>query len=267
MKRILLPIAAAAALAAGAGAAPAPGIYVTAEHTALRITRVGDPDWEDLAQPTEKQDAVFVDRQRPFQTIIGIGGALTDASAETFDKLPADRQRELLRAYFDPESGIGYTLARTSIASCDFSSDVYDYVPKGDADLKNFSIAHDLRHRVPFIRAAIAAARGRLTIFASPWSPPGWMKDNGDKLHGGSLLPRYYQSWANYYCSFIEAYAKEDIPIWGLTVQNEPMAVQTWESCVYTAEQERDFVKNYLGPTLAARGLGGKRLIVWDHNR
>ena len=86
-------------------------------------------------------------------------------------------------------------------------------------------------------------------------------------LHGGSLKPDCYQAWASYCAKFIEAYEKEGIPIWGMTVQNEPMAVQKWESCVYTAEQERDFVKDYLGPTLAKDGLGDKKIMIWDHNR
>jgi len=86
-------------------------------------------------------------------------------------------------------------------------------------------------------------------------------------LHGGKLLAAYRQSWANYYVKFINAYEKEGIPVWGLTLQNEPLAKQTWESCNYTAEEERDFIKEYLGPTLKAQGLGEKKLIAWDHNR
>jgi glucosylceramidase len=86
-------------------------------------------------------------------------------------------------------------------------------------------------------------------------------------LKGGKLLPEFYQSWANYYAKFIKEYEAAGIPIWGLTIQNEPMAVQSWESCIYTAEEERDFLKNYLGPTLEKEGLGNKKIIVWDHNR
>ena len=93
------------------------------------------------------------------------------------------------------------------------------------------------------------------------------MKDNSDMLQGGKLKPEYYDSWARYYGKFIHAYEKEGIPIWGLTVQNEPLANQTWESCIYTAEEERDFVKNYLGPALQKAGLKGKKIIIWDHNR
>ena len=100
------------------------------------------------------------------------------------------------------------------------------------------------------------AAGGKLTLFASPWSPPAWMKDNNDMLHGGKLKPDFFQPWAKYYTKFIKAYEKEGIPVWGITVQNEPMATQRWESCIYTAEEERDFLKNYLGPTMAKRRFG-----------
>jgi glucosylceramidase len=82
-----------------------------------------------------------------------------------------------------------------------------------------------------------------------------------------SCRPEFHQSWASYYPKFIKAYEREGVPIWGLSIQNEPMATQKWESCIYTAEEERDFLKNYLGPTLKREGLGDKKIIAWDHNR
>lgn len=242
-------------------------VYLTAKDTDLRLAKTAELHWTDLAQPTEKVDVLFIDPSKTFQTIIGIGGALTDAAAETFDKLPTAKQQELLRAYFDPSEGLGYSLGRTNINSCDFSSDMYTYVAEGDAELKTFDVEHDRKYRIPFIRQVLNTAGKNFTLYASPWSPPAWMKDNNDMLHGGSLKPEYYSAWANYYANFIEAYAKEGIPVWGITVQNEPLAVQPWESCIYTAQQERDFVKNFLGPTLVARGLADKKIIVWDHNR
>jgi glucosylceramidase len=242
-------------------------VYTTAEKTNLRLTPTDTLQFTFMGQPKETQACVFVDPSKTFQTFVGIGGALTDASAETFAMLPKEKQKEILQAYYDPKKGIGYTLARTNIHSCDFSSGSYTYVADGDKELKTFSVAHDEQYRIPFIKQAIAAAGGKLTLFASPWSPPSWMKDNNSMLHGGKLKPEFYQPWANYYSKFIKAYAKEGIPIWGLTIQNEPMATQTWESCVYTAEEERDFLKNYLGPTLKRDGLSDKKIIVWDHNR
>ena len=223
-------------------------VYLTVKGTDLRLAKTEELTWTAMPQPSEKVDVVFVDPTKTFQSILGIGGALTDASAETFYKLPADKQREILQAYFDPDQGIGYTLGRTNIHSCDFSSDMYTYVADGDKDLTSFNIEHDRKYRIPFIKQVLATAGKNFTLFASPWSPPAWMKDNNNMLHGGSLKPEFNSAWANYYASFIEAYAKEGIPIWGVSVQNEPMAVQTWESCVYTAQQERDFIKNLPRP-------------------
>lgn len=242
-------------------------VYTTAENTKLRISQTETVQFVDFGQPKETQPCVFVDPAKTFQTLVGIGGALTDASAETFAKLPKEKQQELLQQYYDVNKGIGYSIARTNIHSCDFSSGSYTYVTENDAALKSFSVAHDKEFRIPFIKQAIAAAGGKLTLFASPWSPPAWMKDNNDMLHGGKLLPKYNQSWANYYVKYIKAYETEGIPVWGLTVQNEPMATQTWESCVFTGEEERDFIKKFLGPTLQKAGMANKKLIAWDHNR
>jgi glucosylceramidase len=242
-------------------------VYTTADSTSHRLALTDTLSFTELAQPKETDICVFVNPDRTFQTFLGIGGALTDASAETFYKLPEAKQTEVLNAYYDSEKGIGYTLARTTIHSSDFSSASYTYVTDGDSTLSSFNIEHDRKFRLPLIKKAIAVAGGKLTMFASPWSPPAWMKDNNDMLHGGKLKPQYYQNWANYFTKFINAYEKEGVPIWGVSIQNEPMATQTWESCIYTAENERDFLKNNLGPTLQKDGLGDKKIIVWDHNR
>jgi glucosylceramidase len=113
----------------------------------------------------------------------------------------------------------------------------------------------------------MTASGGKLNLYASPWSPPAFMKTNGEMLHGGKLKPEYYESWAKYYTKFIKAYEKEGVPVWGITIQNEPMATQRWESCIYTGEEERDFLKNHLGPTMEKEGLKDKKIIGWDHNR
>ena len=242
-------------------------VYTTADNTAHRLSATETLAFKPMGQPVETQICVFVDPSKRAQTILGIGGALTDAAAETFAKLPAGKQEEFINAHFDPRKGIGYRLARTSIHSCDFSSGSYTYVDEGDKELKSFSVAHDRQYRIPLIKRAMAATGGKLTLFASPWSPPAFMKTNHDMLHGGKLRPEFRQSWANYYAKFIKAYAQEGIPVWGISIQNEPMATQTWESCIYSAEDERDFLKNFLGPTMKREGLGDRKIIVWDHNR
>jgi glucosylceramidase len=242
-------------------------VYTTADKTDHRISLTDTLSFKPMGQPKETQICVFVDPARQFQTFLGVGGALTDASAETYAMLPKEKQREILNAYFDDQQGIGYKLARTNIHSCDFSSGSYTYVNEGDKQLKSFSVEHDQQYRIPFIKQVLAATHGKLNIFASPWSPPAFMKDTNNMLRGGELKPEFYQSWANYYAKFIKAYQSEGIPVWGLSIQNEPMATQKWESCIYSAEQERDFLKNYLGPTLMREGLGDKKIIAWDHNR
>lgn len=274
MKKIILHIAFGAILANFAtwGTAQQTKIwnatvYTTAENTDLKISKTANLQFQKASQPIEKDIWVFVDPSKTFQSMIGIGGAITDASAETFAKLPKQQQDELLQAFFDPQKGIGFSIARTNIGSCDFSSDTYSYIKENDTQLKTFSIVHDEKYKIPLIKKAKTTAGGVLPLFVSPWSPPAWMKDNNSLVQGGTLLPKYRQTWANYYVKFIRAYEALGIPIWGLSVQNEPMATQKWESCIYTAEDERDFIKKYIGPTLVKSGLANKKLIAWDHNR
>jgi len=242
-------------------------VFTTASNSNLRLVKTEDLTFAAAGQPLESEVSVFVNPKKTFQSFLGIGGAITDASAEIFAQLPADKQEEFLKAYYDEEEGIGYTLCRTPIHSCDFSSASYTYIEEGDKELATFSIEHDRQYKIPMIKRATEAAGGTLLLYASPWSPPAFMKDNNNVLQGGSLLPEYYDPWALYYTKFIKAYEEEGMPIWGITIQNEPMAVQRWESCIYTAEQERDFLKNHLGPIMEKEGLGDKKIVVWDHNR
>lgn len=241
-------------------------IYTTAKDTDLRLTKTGERLFKQKVQPLENEVAVFVNPKKTFQTYLGIGGAITDASSEVFSTLNKDKQNELLQSLYGKD-GIGYNLIRTSIHSSDFGLGSHTYIEEGDADLVTFSIEKDKEKRLPFIKQAIDLIGEDLVFYASPWSPPAFMKTNNNMLQGGKLLPEYRQAWANYYVKFIEAYEAEGIPVWGLTIQNEPMAVQRWESCIYTAEEERDFLKDYLGPTLEKAGLGDKNIVVWDHNR
>ena len=243
-------------------------VYTTAENTNLRISLTSSNKvFKNVDQAVESEVSIFVNPNKTFQTFLGIGGAITDASAEVFAKLSNDEQQKLLDAYFDKENGIGYSLLRTTIHSSDFASGSYTYVSDIDKELKTFSIDHDKQFRIPLIKKAIIAAGGTIHLYASPWSPPAFMKSNKNMLQGGKLLPEFYHSWALYYTKFIKAYEEEGMPIWGITIQNEPMATQRWESCIYTAEEERDFLKNHLGPVMEQEGLGDKNIVVWDHNR
>jgi glucosylceramidase len=242
-------------------------VYATSANTANRLTPSENLKFELASQPVETEISVFVEPNITFQKFMGIGGAITDASAEIFAKLSKEKQQELLDAYYTTDKGIGYSLLRTTIHSSDFGTNTYTYIKEGDAALKTFSIEPDQKYRLPMLKRAIATAGGKLLTYATPWSPPAFMKNTNNMLKGGVLLPEFYQEWANYYVKFIKAYEKEGIPIWGTSTQNEPLATQTWESCLYTAEGERDFIKNYLGPTLKKEGLGDKKIVIWDHNR
>ncbi len=238
----------------------------TARETEDRLTPQPTLTFQPIR--TELTPSVLVDTQKTFQEILGFGGAFTEAAAVNMNKMSPDRQAEILKAYFDPREGHGYSLCRTHINSCDFSLGNYAYadVP-GDEELRHFSIDHDRQQIIPLIQSAQKIAGRPITLFASPWSPPAWMKTNGQMNHGGRLKPEYREAWARYYCRYIREYEQEGITIWGISVQNEPAAVQTWDSCEYTAEEERDFVREYLGPTLEKEGLSHIRVIIWDHNR
>ena len=243
-------------------------IYTTESQSNVKLAQSNIiPRFSSIEQPKEVHNGIYVNPEVTFQTFVGIGAALTDAAAETFYKLGKNEQDFFLKAYFSREEGIGYTLARTIIHSCDFSSESYTYIEEGDKDLKTFSIERDLEYRIPFTKRVLDIAPKDIVVYASPWSPPAFMKTNNNMLQGGKLKKEYYPAWANYFTKFIKAYENEGIPIWGLTIQNEPMAVQRWESCIYTAEEERDFLKYHLGPTLEREGLQNKKIIVWDHNR
>jgi glucosylceramidase len=243
-------------------------VYVTAESTGQLLARTGFRAFEPLEQPDENYPTIFVDKDKTFQTIEGFGGAFTDAAAITFGKLPKDVQQQFLKECFDPVNGNGYNLCRTTIHSCDYSDEMYTYDDvEGDKNLKYFSIKHDFQYRIPMIKSAMEASKGNLRFFASPWSPPGWMKTNNEMKHGGKLKPEYNQTWADYFVKYVEAYKAEGIPMWGLTVQNEAMATQVWESCIFTANEEKDFVRDYLGPALYRNKMADIKLMIWDHNR
>jgi glucosylceramidase len=243
-------------------------VYVTAESTKQLLARTGFRAFEPLEQPDENYPTIMVDDDKTFQTIEGFGGAFTDAAAITFGKLPKDVQKQFLKECFDPVEGNGYNLCRTTIHSCDYSDVMYTYDDvEGDKELKHFSIEHDNLFRIPMIKSSMEASKGNLRFFASPWSPPGWMKTNNEMKHGGKLKPEYNQTWADYFVKYIKAYHAIGIPMWGLTVQNEAMATQVWESCIFTANEEKDFVRDYLGPTLHRNNLADVKLMIWDHNR
>ncbi len=240
--------------------------FCTAFNTGDRLSELAPLALESASNSSGP--AIFIDTTVKFQEFLGFGGAFTEASAVTLAKMPSHQRQAILSAYFSPDTGNAYTLCRTHINSCDFALGNYAYTEvDGDVSLEHFSIERDRQTLIPLIRDAMQLSGDQLKLFASPWSPPAWMKTNGKMNNGGKLKPEYRQTWADYYVRYITEYRQAQIPIWGLTVQNEPEAAQTWDSCLYSGEEERDFVRDYLGPTLQASGLGDVKVIIWDHNR
>jgi glucosylceramidase len=211
---------------------------------------------------------LWVDTTRRFQRLEGFGGAFTEAAATTWLKLSPPQREAFLRGYFDPRDGHGYMLCRVHMNSCDFALGNYAHVETaGDLALDSFSIDRDRQALLPMIQASQRIAGQPLKLLASPWSPPAWMKDSGRMNEGGRLRPECRAAWAQCFVRFVQAYEAEGVPIWGVSVQNEPEAHQRWDSCLYSAEEERDFVRDHLGPALHAAGLARVRIVVWDHNR
>lgn len=201
-----------------------------------------------------------------FQTITGFGGAFTESSAYLLKKLSQKNRDLILKAYFS-EEGANYSLCRTHMNSCDFSLNQYSYTPTEDKELKDFSVKEDMDDLIPMIKQAQAISKDGFKLFASPWTAPPWMKDNKEWV-GGKLLKEYYPTWALFFSKYIEAYKKQDIELWGFTVENEPHGNgNNWESMHFSPEEMTDFVQHHLGPKLEADGYGDKIILGYDQNR
>ena len=204
---------------------------------------------------------IIIDLNKKDQKILGFGGAFTDAAEVTYHSLSKEKQQEYIKAYFSKD-GLNYNLGRYPLMSTDFSPEMYEYL--SDENLCNFSIIYD-KSRINFVKDAIAL-KPDLWLISAPWSPSRFMKDNNDRCHGGKLLKQYYGLWADTLLTSIKELGKEGIKISALTTQNEPLATQTWESCLYSSEEEADFLMNYLIPKAKENRLDLK-FMVFDHNR
>jgi glucosylceramidase len=211
-----------------------------------------------------------------YQSILGFGGAFTEAGAYVLSTMNSDKQREILEAYFKPDTGLNYTMGRVHMNSCDFSLNTYscDDV-ENDWELKHFNVRRDEKYLLPFIKAALNVTRfynpnKSLKLYLSPWSPPAWMKGNHN-MNGSSIPgliddPLVYKSWALFYTKFIKAYKEHGVDFWGMTIQNESEFAAPWEACVYSPEQQKNFLKNYLGPIMR-REHPRVKIMIFDHNR
>ena len=241
-------------------------IYVTSKDDSSK--RISLSPIEELSKDTANiKSKITIEPKNQRQEILGFGGSFTEASSSIYKELDKEKKEEIIESYFG-KNGNKYSMARTHINSCDFSLGNYAHVEdENDLELKTFSLERNKISLIPMINDALKKRKNKIKIMASPWSPPAWMKTTGEMNFGGKLKSEYRDTWANYYCKFIENCEKENVPIWGLSIQNEPEAKQTWDSCLYTAEEERDFIKDHLGPSLEKHNLLDRKVIIWDHNR
>ena len=195
-----------------------------------------------------------------YQEFYGFGAAITESSAYAYSLLPEEKKKEYMNDMF---FNINYSLCRLSIGSCDFSLSSYSYAKKHD--LSDFNIERDKKYVIPFIKDALNV-NPNIKFLASPWSPPSFMKNTKTLLFGGKLADKYKQTYANYLVKYINAYRELGINIDYMTIQNEPNAIQTWESCIYTPEEEAEFLVNYLYPTFVQNDISTK-IIIYDQNK
>jgi len=214
---------------------------------------------------------ITVDDTTQYQQMDGFGGSLTDSSAWLiWNKLSTAQQTTLMQQLFSPSNGIGISFLRQPMGATDFSASgnySYDDVPAGQTDvtLANFSVAHDATYIIPLVKQAISV-NPNLKVVALPWSPPAWMKTTGT-MNGGNMNTAYFPSLAQYFVDFVQAYQAQGIPIYAISVQNEPLYSTTgYPSEALAASDESTFIATNLGPALSTAGLGSVKVFGYEHN-
>ncbi len=245
---------------------PVVQLWLSTQDRRLRLAR--QPDIEVTADEASPVDVV-IDTHKTYQSIVGFGAALTDASAWLIQSRLSEQQRgTLLRELFGPPPGLNFNMARLTIGASDFSLQSYtlDDLPTGDVDpqLLHFNVAANLRDVIPTVREALAV-NPQLRIIASPWSAPAWMKTSAN-LIGGTLFEQFESTYAQYLVKYVDTYRSYGIPIFALTLQNEPGFVPvTYPGMELPATVRARIIAQYLGPALASRKP--RTLILgWDHN-
>ena len=199
-----------------------------------------------------------------YQTFDGFGGAITEAAGFTYNQMDRNQKQALMYAYFGKDR-MNYQFVRIPIDSCDFS--IGQYEASSRPDFSDFSMARVEKNLWPMLDDAEKAAGRKLKIILSPWSPPAYMKTNGKRNYGGKLKPECEALWAEYLCRYIMEYKNHGYQVVGMTLQNEPKAVQTWDSCIFTAQEEKHFLKDVMWPALKKHGLTDIQIFLWDHNK
>src|SRR5215472_8953539 len=209
---------------------------------------------------------IAVNEATQYQSIDGFGASLTDSSAWViWNDLSPSQRTSLMQQLFSPSSGIGLSFLRVPMGASDFAVNgnySYDDVPAGQTDpqLLNFSIAHDQSYIIPLLQQALSL-NPSLKVVALPWSPPAWMKNSG------TMNTAYFPSLAQYFVRFVQAYQQAGIPIYAISVQNEPLnSITSYPSEYLAASDAANFIANHLGPALHAAGLGAVKILAYEHN-
>jgi glucosylceramidase len=239
-------------------------IITTAYENKKKVTTMNELE---LREGQGGMQCVNIFPEIEYQTFLGFGGAITESAGYAFAALSMENKEKVISLYFG-EEGNGYNMVRSHIDSCDFSLGVYSAMnDPEDKEMKSFTLARDEQYILPLLQAAQEKSKEPMDIMLSPWSPPAFMKTNGKKTHGGKLNPEYHEFWAEYICRYIKEYENRGFKVSRITVQNEPAAVQTWDSCIYTEEDEKKFLRDYLYPALIKNGLSHVKINIWDHNK
>ncbi len=240
-------------------------VSVTVTGGAKRLAALDLLNWKSPG--ADLSETISLDPGIKYQSILGFGGAFTDATCYVLDKMAGDARQKLMTHLFgNTDGGLGLNVCRTCIGSSDYSTEVYSY-DEGEPDpgLKRFSIAHDLKYILPVLRQA-RKINPDLFLFSTPWSPPGWMKASKSML-GGNMRRQYMSSYAQYFVKFLHGYDKEGVPIQAVTVQNEVDTDQDGQmpACAWPQEYEADFVRQNLGPAFVKNDIKTKIWLI-DHN-
>lgn len=250
--------------AAWAWAAPGAAVRAWVTSDTQRLEEIAVGPWSSGAGPVA--GSIQVDATTRFQSVLGFGGAFTDASCWLFGRMAAEPRRRLLEDLFGAD-GLGLSLGRIPMGASDYSRSVYSYDDSAgpDPELKQFSIDHDREYILPTLRAA-TAINPEMFYVATPWSPPGWMKE-GRSMLGGCIHKDHFAAYAQYFVKFLEAYEAAGIRVNAVTSQNEVDADQDGRmpAAVWGQEYETGFISQFLGPALQAAGIDAKIWIL-DHN-
>ena len=269
---------AAAALVASAAPAPAkPHAHAALPSAHAWVTtpdgtmRMSDQGTVPFRPGGSDRLTITVDPSRTYQRMDGFGASITDSSAVVLSRLSKPALDATMSSLFSPDEGDGLSFLRQPMGASDFTAGphyTYDDVPAGETDygMRRFSIAHDRAQILPLLRQALRL-NPQIKVIGTPWSPPAWMKTN-QSLVGGRLIddPRIYDAYARYFVKFVQAYERAGVPIYGLTLQNEPQNrnPNAYPGMDFPVAQEAKLVEA-LAPRLRAAGLHTK-LFGYDHN-